>query len=100
TIAWGPAPYETRFRALWTDEGLFLRYDVDDPKPWHTMTRRDEHLWEEEVVEVFLDVDRSGKDYAEFEISPANVLCDVRMVSPSPDKKYDLTWNMAGIETR
>ena len=48
------------------------------------MTKRDEHLWEEEVVEAFLDLDRSGRDYAELEISPANVVCDVRMVHAVP----------------
>ena len=48
------------------------------------MTRRDEHLWEEEVVEIFLDVDRSGHNYYELEISPANVVCDLRMIDASP----------------
>jgi hypothetical protein len=99
TVAYGPAPYETRFRALWDAAGLVLRFDADDDAPWHTMTRRDEHLWEEEVVEIFLDLDRSGRDYAELEISPANVVCDVRMLSASPNKKYDLTWNIEGLET-
>jgi hypothetical protein len=99
-IAWGPAPYETRFRALWGDDGLFLRFDANDSSPWHTMTKRDEHLWEEEVVEVFLDVNRSGHDYAEIEISPGNVVCDVRMVSPWPHKQMDFAWNLEGIETR
>lgn len=99
-IRWGPAPYETEFAALWTRDALYLRFDARDPSPWHTMTRRDEHLWEEEVVEAFLDLDRSGRDYAEIEISPGNVVCDVRMVTPYPNKKYDLTWNMEGLETR
>ncbi len=98
-IAWGPAPYETRFRALWSDAGLFLRFDSDDSSPWHTMTKRDEHLWEEEVVEIFLDIARSGKDYAELEISPANVVCDVRMISAWPNKKGDLGWNIEELET-
>jgi len=99
TIAWGPSPYATRFRALWSDDGLYLRYDVDDPSPWHTMTRRDEHLWEEEVVEIFLDADRSGHNYYELEISPANVVCDLRMIDASPWKgEYD--WNLEGLETR
>jgi hypothetical protein len=95
-IAWGPAPYETRFRALWSDAGLFLRFDSDDSSPWHTMTKRDEHLWEEEI---FLDIARSGKDYAELEISPANVVCDVRMITAWPNKKGDLGWNLEGLET-
>jgi hypothetical protein len=100
SIAWGPAPYETRFRALWSPGGLFLRFDADDASPWHTMTRRDEHLWDEEVVEIFIDLDRSGHDYYELEINPANVVCDLRMISPWPDKKGDLDWNLAGLETR
>ncbi|MFI5184901.1 MAG: carbohydrate-binding family 9-like protein [Vicinamibacteria bacterium] len=100
TIAWGPSPYETRFRALWGDDGLFLRFDATDSSPWHTMMKRDEHLWEEEVVEIFLDINRSGHDYAEIEISPGNVVCDVRMVSPWPNKQMDFAWNLEGIETR
>ncbi len=99
-VEWGPAKYSTRFRALWGDEALFLRFDAVDPDPWHTMTRRDEHLWEEEVVEIFLDPNRSGHDYYELEISPANVVCDVRMVAPSPHKEMDLAWNLAGLATK
>lgn len=100
SIEWGPAPYATRFRALWSDEGLFLRFDASDPSPWHTMTKRDEHLWDEEVVEIFVDLDRSGRDYYELEINPANVVCDLRMISPWPDKQGDTGWNLAGLETR
>jgi hypothetical protein len=98
-VAWGPKAYTTEFRALWDEAGLYLRFDATDPHPWNTMTKRDEHLWEEEVVEAFLDLDRSGRDYAEIEISPANVVCDVRMVRAWPDKG-DLTWDHAGLETR
>jgi hypothetical protein len=100
SVEWGPAAYATRFRAAWNDEGLFLRFDATDPSPWHTMTRRDDHLWDEEVVEIFLDPDRSGRDYYELEVSPANVVCDLRMISPWPDKKGDIDWNLAGLETR
>jgi hypothetical protein len=64
------------------------------------MSRRDEHLWDEEVVEIFLDPDRSARDYYELEVNPANVVCDLRMISPWPDKKGDIDWNLAGLETR
>ena len=59
-IDWGPQPWITRFRAVSTPAALFLRFDVYDENPWHTMTQRDEHIWEEEVVEIFLDPDRTG----------------------------------------
>ncbi|HEY3380255.1 MAG TPA: carbohydrate-binding family 9-like protein [Vicinamibacterales bacterium] len=99
-VSWGPVKYQTTFRALWSAEGLFLRFDATDDHPWFTMTRRDDHLWEEEVVEVFLDIDQSGRNYAELEISPGNVVCDVRMVQPYPDKQMDFDWNIEGLETR
>jgi len=99
-VDWGPEVYTTRFRAVWNDDGLFLRFDATDPSPWHTMTRKDEHLWDEEVVEIFLDPDRSGRHYYELEVNPANVVCDLRMISPWPDKKGDIDWNLAGLETR
>lgn len=98
-VEWGPDGSKTTFRALWTDRDLWLRFDVQDPSPWHTMTRRDEHLWEEEVVEIFIDLDGTGKHYAEYEISPANVLCDVRMESGIPNVKSILEWDHAGIES-
>jgi hypothetical protein len=99
-ISWGPLPYRTTFRALWHERGLYLRFDADDRAPWYTLTQRDQHLWEEEVVEIFLDVTGSGRNYAEIEINPANVICDVLMVRPSPDKLIDLSWNFEGLESR
>lgn len=99
-VEWGPARFKTTFRALWSDAGLFLRFEASDPDPWHTMTHRGDHLWEEEVVEIFLDPGQKGRDYYELEISPANVVCEVRMIAPSPDKKQDFTWSLAGLQTR
>jgi hypothetical protein len=99
-ISWGPEAYRTTFSAVWADSGLFLRFDAVDPEPWHTKTRRDDSLWDEEVVEIFLDPDRSGRDYYELEINPANVVCDLRMISPWPDKKGEIEWDLSGLETR
>ena len=98
-ITWGPAPVTTDFAALWSKDALYLRFDARDPSPWHTMTQRDEHLWDEEVVEIFLDPAWAGKDYWELEISPTNVVCDVRMVAPHPTVTSDLTWNHEGLKT-
>lgn len=99
-ISWGSAPYRTEFRALWDTEALFLRYDVEDPHPWYTLTRRDDPLWEEEVVEIFLDPDAKGHHYAELEINPGNVVCDVRMIAPAPHRQMDLAWDIDHLHTR
>ena len=100
SIVWGDEPYVTRFRAVWDRAALTVRFDVSDRRPWHTMTRRDDHLWEEEVVEIFLDPAGRGRDYAELEISPANVVCDLLVRAPWPGLRSDPSWHLAGLETR
>jgi Carbohydrate family 9 binding domain-like len=99
-VSYGAAPWVTRFRAHWHADGLALRFDVRDEHPWHTMTRRDEHLWEEEVVEIFLDPDGAGRNYYELEINPANVVCDLVVRAPWPHLQSDPAWNLAGLQTR
>jgi len=86
-IEWGPERYRTRFQALWDAEALHVRFDSVDDSPWHTMTTRDEHIWNEEVIEIFLDATGSGVNYAELEISPVNVVCDLRVETPWPTVK-------------
>lgn len=100
SIKWGPARYCTRFRALWTTSGLALRFDCTDDGPWHTMSRRDDHLWEEEVVEIFIDPTGQGRDYAEVEISPANVVCDLIVRTPWPSLASDAAWTWPGLDSR
>ena len=96
-IKWGPAPYRTWFRARWDEDALHVRFDAADTAPWHTMTRHDDHIWEEEVVELFLDADGSGLHYAELEISPANVVCDLDVATPWPRLESLTAWDWDGL---
>ena len=98
-IGWGPASYRTEFRALWNDEGLAIRFDACDDRPWHTMQRPDDPIWEEEVVEIFLDPACLGRHYAEVEISPINVVTDLHILEPHPRLNGDRSWNWRGLES-
>jgi len=98
-ISWGPAAYRTTFRAIWNAAGLAIRFDAIDDAPWHTLTRHDEAIWEEEVVEIFIDPLRAGRDYAEVEISPINVVTDLHIAEPAPGLKGNLQWNWTGLES-
>ena len=97
-IAWGPEPVSTSFRALWTAAGLAIRFDVTDAEPWHTLTERDARLWNEEVVEIFLDVGATGRAYAELEINPVNAVVDLWV--DRPENSFDKAWDIAGLESR
>jgi len=98
-ISWGPSRYRTCFRALWNDEGLAIRFDACDDRPWHTMKRLDDPIWEEEVVEIFLDPACLGRHYAEIEISPVNVVTDLHILEPHPRLDGDRAWNWRGLES-
>jgi hypothetical protein len=98
-IAWGAPPFATRFRALWTPATLYVRFDADDTSPWFTKHRRDANLWEEEVVEIFIDPAGRGADYYELEISPANVVCDLRVRTPYPTLKSETAFDLEGLES-
>src|SRR5438128_1941747 len=56
-----PAPAKTEGRILYDDKYLYFSFRSADDNIWATMKRRDEHLWEEEVVEVFLQPDPQEK---------------------------------------
>ena len=100
TIEWGTQPWPTRFRALATDTALWLRFDATDDSPWHTLEQRDDPLWDEEVVEIFIDPDNDGRNYVEIEINPANIVCDLLMERGDPGKIGHLEWDFPGLETR
>jgi hypothetical protein len=97
-ITWGPEAIATSFRALWTGTGFLVRYDVTDPEPWHTLTQRDERLWNEEVVELFLDVGATGRSYAELEWNPVNTVVDLWV--DRAENRFDKDWDVAGLESR
>ncbi|MEK6629421.1 MAG: carbohydrate-binding family 9-like protein [Acidobacteriota bacterium] len=98
-ISWGPQAYRTTFRALWNAGGLAVRFDAIDDRPWHTMARHDDPIAEEEAVEIFLDPARAGHHYVEVEISPINVVTDLRVFEPWPNLRGDRAWDWTGLES-
>lgn len=98
-VRWGAHPYDTEFRALYSADGLAIRFAARDDSPWHTMTERDDPLWDEEVVEIFIDPDGDGRNYAEIEINPANVVCDLQIFAARPTLRSDIAWDFDGLAT-
>jgi hypothetical protein len=97
----GPAAQPTSVRACWDEAALYVRFDCEDRDAWGTHRRRDDPLWEEEAVEVFLAP--GGEDpvrYVELEVSPLGVLFDARIHNPTSlraDLVADAAWDCPGI---
>ena len=91
--------FPTQAALVWDDANLYIAFDSTDPDPWGTMTQRDDRLWEEEVIEVFLDPDGDGLNYAELEVSPNNVVVDLLIPRPRADVNESLRWDIDGLRT-
>lgn len=86
----------TRARLAWDREFLYFSFDCDDTNIWSTLTRRDAHLWHEEVVEVFLQPDPTHPNYIELEVNPLGAMLDIYLIDIRKPLRYE-SWNPAGI---
>lgn len=100
----GGAPqHATTAKAVWDQSALYVAFQCDDPEMWATMKERDDRLWEQEVVEVFLDPNGNGDPYFEFEVNPLNVVVDLRLMCSLREKGMPLervvAWDCRGMQT-
>lgn len=87
-----PSPYKTEARALYDDTFLYFSFRCLDDNIWATFKRRDEHLWEEEVVEVFLQADPHQTSYIELEVNPLGTMLDIYLLDIRKPLHYE-SWN-------
>jgi hypothetical protein len=65
-------PYESRFKMLYSNTGLYFLMEGTDRTLTATMNEDLMDLWKEDVFEVFLWTDERYPVYFEYEISPLN----------------------------
>ena len=63
------------------------------------MTRRKDPLYEEEVLEVFLDPVGDGASYFEIEVNPLNAVLDLVVRRNRSGWLKDFSWKCEGLET-
>jgi hypothetical protein len=76
-------------KMLWDDLNLYFAFECEDTDVAATMTKRDEHLWQEEVVEVFIDPDGDEKNYIELEVNPLGAFLDLFVLTPVVPIPYE-----------
>ncbi len=91
----------TRFRLCWDGDYLYLIFRCEDPEVVATMTERDQPLYDEEVVELFIAPGDDPHRYFEFELSPNNVVFDAKVANPSgrTSMHVDVGWDCQGLKT-
>jgi Carbohydrate-binding family 9 len=92
----------TEARLTYDDRALYVAFRCADRDIYSPYQNRDDSLWNEDVVELFLSIPDDPLHYYEFEVSPANVLFDARILNPAASGERtpgDKTWDAEGIKT-
>ena len=96
----GAPRFSTTARLLYDAERLYVAFECEDSRILADMTERDDPIFDEEVVEIFIDPDSDLVNYYEFEVSPHNVIFDAVVRNPSGVKcELDATWDCEGLRT-
>jgi hypothetical protein len=97
-----PLKAKSWFKASWDNDYLYFFFWLQDKDITGKMTQRDDHLWHEEVMEIFLDVDCNPKTYYEFEWNPLNTLLDLYVLNPNCTRdviRQWWSWDCEGIKS-
>jgi predicted TIM-barrel fold metal-dependent hydrolase len=65
-----PDAYASRFKAVYSQKGVYVLFDGEDERVSATMNEDNLDLWREDCFELFLMPDESRATYFEYEISP------------------------------
>ena len=86
-----PVSQRTQAWLTYDERFLYVAFNAQDPDIWGTYRKNDEPIYEQEVVEVFLDANADGRTYNELQVSPHNVTFDAYF--PARRQGMDLSWD-------
>jgi Carbohydrate family 9 binding domain-like len=89
----GPTKQATYAMMVRDDRFLYIAFDCEDDHIWGTLTQHDDPIYNEEVVEIFIDADSDGDTYVEFEVSPLGVFFDGYLLNREGERDLILAWN-------
>ena len=98
----GGAPIQpTEARLLYDDQFLYAAFHCADRDAWGSFPNHDDPIYQEEVVEVFLDPAGRRRSYVELEVSPLNVVFDAYILNDPrcPPMRGLAEWHCRGLRT-
>ena len=98
-VSGGEPQQATSVRAARGAEELRVLFHAGDTHAWATLTGRDAPLYEEEVVEVFLDPAGDLESYFEIEVNPLNAVLDLVLRRNRSGYVKDFAWRCEGLRT-
>lgn len=89
----------TALKVAWDAAELRVLFEVTDNHGWATHTKRDAPLYEEEVVEIFVDPVGDLESYFEIEVNPLNTVLDLVLRKNRSGYVQDIAWQCEGLRT-
>lgn len=87
-------------QAFWNRHSLYFRFICQDEEAAATMIHRDDPIYEEDVVEVFICDTSDLTHYKEFQLSPVNVKFDALITNNlQGDVRVDTDWDASNWKT-
>lgn len=101
TVTGLPSKEHTELRACWSPDGLYVRFLCKDTNVVSDFEQRDDPLYEQDVVEIFIDEEGTGIHYLELEVSPKNIVFDAQIQNNGIDAiaATDLAWSFQNLQT-
>jgi hypothetical protein len=67
---------KTTFRAAWDEKKFYVAFTAEDDHLECTYKKRDDPIYDQDAVEIFLDPDGDQKNYYELQVSPTGLIFD------------------------
>ncbi|MDP0490702.1 MAG: carbohydrate-binding family 9-like protein [Verrucomicrobiota bacterium JB023] len=77
--------YRTRFKMGWDEEFLHVRVEMEEPHVWGTIKKKNEVIFHDNDIEVFIDPDGDGLNYYEFEMNALGTIWELSLTKPYKD---------------
>jgi len=94
TMSGANAAFKANVRVLYDAERLYLGYSVEDDLLKSSFEKDDDHLWEQDCVELMIDPDGDGKNYFEAQVAPTGRVFDTRYDTRRQPRPFgDMAWS-------
>lgn len=92
--------YPTRAKMMWDDNYLYIAAEMVEPHIWATMTKRDDVIYYDNDIEVFIDPDGDGHNYYEFEFNAHGTEWDLLLTKPyARSGTFFNGWDLKGMRS-